>query len=780
MDQLVVLQEIYASFSKGGDGLQKINSKAIEGSCPELIRKMVESSKKGRIDEEVCRKLVNCLQDVYEIKRLGDVCRKAGLHCLAIESYNKALSLSRDKTLRSVLQNNLGQAYALQGDLAKSTFCYQKAARSFESAGDSIGLAHVLGNMGSAYRRARNWDQAVEHCYRSLKIFEEKGDELGASQMTGGLGRIYAEMGERELAARYFERSLTEFQRLGDKKSAAWVQDRLGRIASERKDWDKALCYFNQSYSLFDQQGQSHSAGIVLSNLGRTYLDMGEATIACESLERAVRLIPRNMHPNYQNALSGLAATYNTLGRERLREAIDAGANNSSDRSTRSAASKYFARAADQYLELASSLSVGSPEIKAAAGIAKSRSYITKLSGKVSDEEAVALADRALLALDTAAANSNEQKKTLIESLKTILTGMKEAWSIGLLESEPWRLCKAVTNASEHLIEGARGVAAGNTNDYLCDALHNLGASMEANGARSHPADNLNAAASYLRKAKEQPLSGKDENGRLNSQRMIEAAEILEVLANKEKGQDLDESAPLPKNQLNLRPERDALLLIGWTLADNALSLVDDTDIIYTWDDALNVVHNPVANSYLGTVEIFERKAEPMHQVIPKTDRTVLEISNERVKARDLVLADGTIEASEAFVSDMANTQDCWLLPVNSGVACKSQTQICSMQERPRWKTEIIEPPMRGVNNEDTTKIISDRAINEKHPTASPEDAGARVGETVNYPNHPGPSTASKQSQKGLFSSQNAILLLKGMTLVVVLLLAIEAILYLI
>ena len=504
---------------------------------------------------------------------------------------------------------------------------------------------------------------------------------------------------------------------------------------------------------------------------------MGEATIACESLERAVRLIPRNMHPNYQNALSGLAATYNTLGRERLREAIDAGANNSSDRSTRSAASKYFAQAADQYLELASSLNVGSPEIKAAAGIAKSRSYLAKLSGKVSDEEAVALADRALLALDTAAANSNEQKKTLIESLKTILTGMKEAWSIGLLESEPWRLCKAMTNASEHLIEGARGFATGKVNDYLCDALRNLGASMEANRARSHPADNLNAAASSLRKANEQSLAGKDENGRLNAQRIIEAAEILEVLANKEKGQDLDESVSLPKNQLNLRPEREALLLIGWTLADNALSHVDDTDTIYTWDDALNVVHNPVASSNHGNIEIFEPQAEPMPQSIPKTDRTVLEISNERVKARDLILADGTIEASEAFVSDMANTEDCWLLPVNSSVICKRQAQIHSMQERPRWKTEIVEPPVRGLNNEDPIKIIDDLGINEKQPKANPKDARARVGEAVNYS---GPSTASRQSQNGLFSSLNAILLLKGMTLLVVLLLAIEAILYLI
>ena len=777
MDQLVVLQEIYASFSKGGDGLQKIKSKAIEGSCPELMRKLVETSKKGRIDEEVCQKLANCLQDIYEIKRLGDICRKAGFYRLSIESYNKALSLSRDKTLRSVLQNNLGQAYALQGDLAKATFCYQKAARTFEAEGDTSGLAHVLGNMGSAYRRTKNWDQAVEHCYRSLKIFEERGDELGASQMTGGLGRIYAEMGERELAARYFERSLTEFQRLGDKKSAAWVLDRLGRIASERTDWDKALCYFNQSLSLFDQQGQSLSAGIVLSNLGRTYLNMGEATIACESLERAVRLIPRNMSPNYQNALSGLAATYSTLGKERLREAMDAGANNLSDRSTRSAASNYFARAADQYLELASSPNVSLPEIKAAAGISKSRSYLANISSKISDEEAVALADRAIQALDTAAANSTDQKKAMIENLKKILTGMKETWSIGQIESEPWRLCKAVTKASEHLMEGARGFTNGKFNDYLSDALNYLGASMEANRAESHPADNLRAAVSSLQKAKEQSMGRNDETGRQSSQRIIKAVGILEELSDKEKRQDLGVAESLPKNQLNLRPERDALLLIGWTLADNALSLVDDTNSIYTWDEALNVVHSPVASSNLGKTKIVAPNSEPMPQSIPEIDRKVLKISKERVKARDLILADGSIDGSETFVSDMANTEDCWLLPVNSNMACKSQTQILSMQERPRWKTEIVEPPMRGINNEDPIKIIDDQIVDEKQQEASPKEARARAGEAINYP---GPSITSKQSQKGLFSSMNAILLLKGMTLVVVLLLAIEAILYLI
>ena len=264
---------------------------------------------------------------------------------------------------------------AHQGDLAKAAFYYQKAADCFAKAGDHIGLAHVLGNLGSAYRKSGEWDKAIEHCYRSLKTFEEKGDDLGIAQMTGSLGRIYADMGEKELAARYFERSLTDFQRLGDKRSAAWVLDRLGRIAGQRMDWDKALSYFNSSLSLFEEQGESQSQGIVLSNLGRIYLQMGQATAAREPLERAVLLISRQMKPSYQNALYCLAKTYSSLAINCLQEEPG----RSSSRQQRLEASRLFVQAADRYQELASTLADGQAEIKVAAAIAKSRSYLARL-----------------------------------------------------------------------------------------------------------------------------------------------------------------------------------------------------------------------------------------------------------------------------------------------------------------------------------------------------------------------------------------------------------------
>ena len=310
MDQLVVLQELYASFPKGGDVLQKISSRDIEGSCKDLIAQLLESSKKGEIDENVCRKLSDCLLDVYEIKRLGDICRSAGMYALAINCYNRALSLCRDQVLRPVLQNNLGQAYARQGDLARAAFYYKKSACSFEKDGDHIGLAHVLGNLGSAYRQNRDWDQAIEYCYRSLKTFEEKSDDLGIAQMTGSLGRIYADMGERDLAARYFERSLEDFQRLGDERAppgswTGWEDRQRGMTGMVLRATTVRVYLYSRSRDRF----RARNCHL---NIGRMHLEKGDLSIARESLEKAILLISRNAQPGFQNALSSLAATYSS------------------------------------------------------------------------------------------------------------------------------------------------------------------------------------------------------------------------------------------------------------------------------------------------------------------------------------------------------------------------------------------------------------------------------------------------------------------------------------
>ena len=594
MDQLIVLQEIYESFSKGREVLHTITPRSVTGSCAGLVGQLLEDSKKGEIDEEICQKLAECLNDAYETKRLGDICRQVGILDLALECYDKAMSLSQDQNFMPVLYNNLGQVVARQGDLAKAAAYYKKAADGFDAIGDRSGMAHVLGNLGSAYRRSYDWEKAIDYCYKSLKAFEDLKDEFGTAQMTGSLGRIYAEMGERDLAQLYYERSLKAFEGLGDKRSAAWVLERLGRIKAETRAWDESIRHFNKSISIFDDLGQPQSSGIVLSNLGRMYLDKAELSAARDALERSLKQMRRDMHPVYQNAIASLAATYSIMGRKYLQQAVGYEKPAKKPDELVRLSYQYYAKASDRFTELSSFPGFAMPEIKVAASIARSMSYMARLQDRCQDDEAVALSERAVSALDGAVANSSGREKNQLEALKRNLTGMKGVWAIGLARNEPWKMMRSVAEAIEYLMGGAPHLGDGcpiesyEACECLFDGLQSLSGAVIEEARRRDPSEQIRSASSHLRRAEKRfDLCG-TELGRESAFLTSKASRLLDNLV--EAGPDADPSEVT--DLLGYKAHRSVLLLIGWVLVKNSLSGVDRTDWIYAWDGSLTLIES--------------------------------------------------------------------------------------------------------------------------------------------------------------------------------------------
>jgi len=766
MDQLVALQEIYASLSKGGDGLQKIDSSAIEGSCPELLAKFLDGARSGKIDGDISRKLSQQLQDVYELKRLGDICRRAGLPEEAANAYNRALSLCRDPVLRPVLQNNLGQAFIHQGDLAKAVFYYKKAADSFSREGDRISLAHVLGNLGSAYRKGGEWDKAIEHCYRSLKTFEEAGDGLGIAQMTGSLGRVYADMGEKELASRYFERSLADFERLGDKRSSAWVLDQLGKIAGQKMDWDRALYYMNSSLSLFASQGDSSRQGIVLSNLGLIYLKMGQATAAREPLEKAVELIPGQMKPGYQNALYCLAKTYSVLARDRLQ---DNGLQSS--RTFASEASWLFIQAANRYQELASTLGEGRAEVRVAEAIARSQSYLAKAGGPVRVEEALMLLEKAQKSLESASDNAGYgDDKSGILNLQRIIAGMKESHRIGLLADEPLMQSRAMNNALNYLMGAVQVCPSEEAGDHLYQALKNINASLDLQRLGRESSEKLLIAAGSLRCA-EKHLGAKGPEGQNSrARRIARAAEILE------------ESAANGS-----RSCQEALLNIASVMASYSLSRMDDVNHMLTWDESLHLLTNSEADEMAVNIKINDLH-EPDVQPIMDADLPALVVSKERPESRDLILADRCTVPMKCEAAG-GDYRQLLVAPVSRQFIAREHGLMEPEETAQKLHEEVtldaVDDRYQEIKEEERHEEIRE---NDVGIAGNNGTDGANIANGVNGPNSPddladflqaakAPEVEKKPEQSDS-SLLKAVFLLKIMTVLVVMLLAIEGIIY--
>lgn len=654
MDQLVVLQEIYASFSKGTGSLREIDINAIEGCCSDLVAGLLEDSLNGRIGEEICRELSEKLTDVYELKRLGDICRRAGLARLATDTYKKAISLCVDPVLSPILKNNLGQAYADQGNINRAMSYYREAADIFTREGDRISLAHVLGNLGSAYRKVGDYGRAIESAHRSLKIFEEDEDRLGIAQMTGSIGRIYADMGERELAARYFERSLADFQRLGDKRGAAWILSRLGGMARESGELNRALGYMHSSISIWEGMGERANLGAVLADLGSTLLQMGQPSAARDPLERAVLLIPEHSRLNYQKALSSLARAYSSLAKESIGEALKVeGSDLPTVAEKRRQAARLFASSADRYQELADTLP--NAEIRSEAALARGRSYLSRIYEQMPEQEAMILVEKAMAALESAASSSNEEKKPGILILQRITSGLWQARRTDQIAHDPQEMRAALSCSAEYLMQAAGSLFSGSAADHLLRALECLKSAIETEvpGAEQEKRDD---AALSLRQAVRHLAVQEKENADAVSRMMERAAERLEAPDGLEKrqedgGRDNDGGREDGSDSLAWSRERAALLALAEAMAIcNLICLQEDYGVPGSQDspEPADRDKSEAETNFLDIAEEDGLAQETEEESLPPSH--LLEDWGRRdAKENDLALAEGSMEGASSL-----------------------------------------------------------------------------------------------------------------------------------
>jgi hypothetical protein len=272
-----------------------------------------------------------------------------------------------------------------------------------------------------------------------------------------------------------------------------------------------------------------------------------------------------------------------------------------------------------------------------------------------------------------------------------------------------------------------------------------------------------------------------DLNGRA-ARRLSEAAGILERQASKDIGHVQDE---MRHGQLNFGPERDALLLIAEVIVDNLLEEIEEGNTIFTWDEALNLIPEPGKCMGAEKINIDELEAGPNPEPIAESDLPSLEISPERSFARNMILADGSLEASEVYVSEIVNPEEGWLVPVSASLPCKSYSRVLSPPNGRQFRGETsmtAEPEMdiigrdealnEGSMDEPAAEFgYSGRNIEPQETKLEGVDKEAR--EAVQEP-----EDASGDAKEGPFSRSRAILLLKALTVLVVLLLAVEAILY--
>lgn len=124
---------------------------------------------------------------------------------------------------------------------------FEAAAHSYGEAGDDIGRAEALNNIGVVQRVRRDWDAAEEALKESMELFAKAGDDNRLGQAMGNMGDFYAFRGQADEAARHYSDGAELMAKTGDGERQAQLLRALSLLRLRERQVVEAVVLMKQS-----------------------------------------------------------------------------------------------------------------------------------------------------------------------------------------------------------------------------------------------------------------------------------------------------------------------------------------------------------------------------------------------------------------------------------------------------------------------------------------------------------------------------------------------------
>ena len=156
---------------------------------------------------------------------------------------------ARDAKLAAMLDQNLGIIASMRGDLPRALRHYEASLAGYRELGEDDFIGKLLANMGLAYTRMEQWDEAERIYQEALAICAACGDVSTALMVEGN--RAETQIARKRFAdARLVcERILRRARVLNDARAVAEALKHLGVIAREDGNLDTADGYLRDAFA---------------------------------------------------------------------------------------------------------------------------------------------------------------------------------------------------------------------------------------------------------------------------------------------------------------------------------------------------------------------------------------------------------------------------------------------------------------------------------------------------------------------------------------------------
>ncbi len=210
---------------------------------------------------------------------------------------------------------NLGNAYSRLGQVEQAIEYFHQALAIDRDIKDPQGEGNALGNLGIAYAELGQVEQAIEYFRQALAIDREIKDRIGEGNALGNLGEAYYWLGHVEQAIEYSQQALALRRKIKDRGGESQDLTNLGVAYESLGKVKEAMEYYQQALAIERKIKDRRGEGNSLGNLGSAYAALGQIEKAIEYLEEALA-IAREIEDRRGegNALGNLGNSYLSWG----------------------------------------------------------------------------------------------------------------------------------------------------------------------------------------------------------------------------------------------------------------------------------------------------------------------------------------------------------------------------------------------------------------------------------------------------------------------------------
>ncbi|HET7038339.1 MAG TPA: CHAT domain-containing protein, partial [Gemmatimonadales bacterium] len=173
----------------------------------------------------------------------------------------------RARRVRADSLRRVGVAAYGQEGAAAAIVVWRRAWSSAVGAGDTAGMAAILGNIGAGYSTEGDWDSAAAYLERARSLATSVGHLQVEANAVGILADLSLERGDLAAAREGQLRALALRRRIGDTRGVAAAHNQLGLLARDVGDLAEARRQFDTALASNRREGRDEVAATNLVNL---------------------------------------------------------------------------------------------------------------------------------------------------------------------------------------------------------------------------------------------------------------------------------------------------------------------------------------------------------------------------------------------------------------------------------------------------------------------------------------------------------------------------------